>query len=93
MHLLSGRRKSPLGLSDGNLQSAARRISSPRENKFHTCSLKSILRQVHALTQNVFDFVFRLREKFCDAFLQAQAEKNLRFAFFCSDAVAQYVCR
>ena len=40
----------------------------PLANKFHTCSLISILRQVHALTQNVFDFVFCLRKKFCEAF-------------------------
>ena len=32
------------------------------------CSLRSIFRQVHALTENVLDFVFRLRGKFCEAF-------------------------
>ena len=36
--------------------------------KFHTCSLIRILRQVHAPAQNDSDFVFRLYEKFCEAF-------------------------
>ena len=50
------------------LQSAARIICLPMADKFHTCSLRSIFRQVHALTENVLDFVFRLRGKFCEAF-------------------------
>ena len=39
-----------------------------KANRFHTCSLRCILRQVRALTQNVYDFVFCLRKKFCEAF-------------------------
>lgn len=38
-------------------------------DKFHTYSLRSIFRQVHALAKNVFDLIFRYREKFCEAFL------------------------
>ena len=36
------------------LQSAARIICLLMADKFHTCSLRSIFRQVHALTENVF---------------------------------------
>ena len=61
-------RKSPFGAFRQILQSAARIICSLIANKFYTCSLKSIFRQVHALTENVFYLVFRLREKFCEAF-------------------------
>ena len=40
----------------------------PMANKFHTCSLRCILCQVHALTQNVLDSIFCLRRKLCEAF-------------------------
>ena len=50
------------------LQSAARIICMPLAYKFHTCSLRSIFRQVHALTENILNFVFRWRGKFCEAF-------------------------
>ena len=60
--------KIPFGAFRQILQSAARIICSLPANKFHTCSLRSIFRQVQALTENVSDFVFRLREKFCEAF-------------------------
>jgi len=63
-----GRRKSPPGLFDGFLQSAACIICSLLANKFHACSLRSIFCQVHALTENASNLVFRLREKFCEAF-------------------------
>ena len=56
------------GLLGKCLQSAARRIGSPLANQFHTCSLICILCQVHAPAQNNSDFVFRLCEKFCEAF-------------------------
>ena len=55
----SQRVEKPLpGLSAKSLQSAARIICLPEADKFHTCSLRSILRQVHALTQNVCNFIF-----------------------------------
>ena len=51
------------GLSASFLQSAARIICTPLAHKFHTCSLSCILRQVHALTQNVFVLYFLLAQK------------------------------
>ena len=70
--LLSGRpasvSKKSFGLFRQFLQSAARIIGSPMANKFHTCSRIGILHQVHAPVQKDSDFVFRLREKFCEAF-------------------------
>ena len=64
----SGRRKSPLGLFDGFLLSAARTPCAPLAHNSHTCSLISIFRQVHALAETVFHFVFHRRGKFCEAF-------------------------
>jgi len=61
--------KKPYGLFRQFLQSAARIICTPLAYKFHTCSLRSILHQVHALTQNVFNSIFCLRRKLCEAFL------------------------
>ena len=60
--------KIPCGAFRQFLQSAARIICTPFAYKFHTCSLICILRQVHALTQNVVDSVFCLRRKLCEAF-------------------------
>ena len=62
-------RKTPSGLSDRFSQSAARRICSPTANKFHTCSLRCIFGQVHALTENDSDSICRVRGKLCEAFL------------------------
>ena len=50
-------RKSPLGLSDSFLQSAARRICSPKANIFHTCSLRCIFGQVHAPAEDDSDSI------------------------------------
>ena len=68
MPLLYACRKMPAGFSASFLQSAARIISSSMTKKFHTFSLISILRQVHAPAQNILNFVFRLCGKFCEAF-------------------------
>ena len=65
--LFSGCRKSPMGLFDRFLQSAARIICSPMANKFHTCSLISIFAQVHALVENGFDFIRRYGGELCEA--------------------------
>ena len=62
-------RKTPSGFSAKLLQSAARTPCAPLAHNSHTCSPRCILCQVHALTQNDLDFVFRLRGKFCEAFL------------------------
>ena len=61
--------KIPFGAFRQILQSAARIICSHNANKFHTCSLRCILRQVHALTQNILNAIFCLRRKLCEAFL------------------------
>ena len=61
-------RKRPAAFSASFLQSAARTPCAPLAHNSYTRSLRSILCQVHALTQNVLDFIFRLREKFCEAF-------------------------
>ena len=45
------------GFSDKFLQSAARTPCSPTANNSHTCSLRSIFCQVHAPTENDFDFI------------------------------------
>ena len=58
----------PLRFSASFLQSAARIICSLLANKFHTCSLICIFRQVHALTEKFSDFIFFLRRKLCEAF-------------------------
>ena len=42
------------GFSDKFLQSAARTPCSPTANNSHTCSLRSIFCQVHALAENDF---------------------------------------
>ena len=60
--------KNPFGLFRQFLQSASRIIRFPSANEFHTCSLRSILCQVHTPAQNVLDFVFRLCGQFCEAF-------------------------
>ena len=62
-----GCRKSPTGLFDRFLQSAARIICPPMANKFHTCSLISIFAQVHALVENGFDFIRRYSGELCEA--------------------------
>ena len=62
-------RKSPSAFSASSLQSAARIICLPKADKFHTCGLRSIFCQVHALTENVSDFIFCFRRKLCEAFL------------------------
>ena len=51
--------KTPSGLCDKFLQSAARIICPHRGDKFHTCSLRSVFRQVHALAENFLDFICR----------------------------------
>ena len=43
------------------LQSAARIICLPQADKFHTCSLRSIFRQVHAPAENDFDSICHFR--------------------------------
>ena len=52
-------RKTPSGLSDRFLQSAARIICPPMGDKFHTCSLRSVFCQVHAPAENKLDFICR----------------------------------
>ena len=61
--------KSPSGAFRRFLQSAARIIFSSLTKKFHTCSLRRIFCQVHASTENDFNFLFRCRGKLCEAFL------------------------
>ena len=56
MHI-SDCRKTPSGLSDKLLQSAARIICPPLGDKFHTCSLRSVFCQVHAPAENSFEFI------------------------------------
>jgi len=51
-------RKTPSGFSARFLQSAARIICPHSADEFYTCSLRSILCQVHAPTQNDLDFIF-----------------------------------
>ena len=65
---VSACRKSPSGLSDSFLQSAARTRCTRFAYNSHTCSLRRILRQVHALTQKVLTLFFCFRKKFCEAF-------------------------
>ena len=60
--------KKSFGLFRQFLQSAARIIYLPEADKFHTSSLRCILRQVHALVQNVSEFIFCFRRKLCEAF-------------------------
>ena len=47
--------KNPFGLFRQFLQSAARIICSPKANKFHTCSLRSVFAHVHAAVENDFE--------------------------------------
>ncbi len=61
--------KKPFGLFRQFLQSAARIICPLIAAKFHTCSLISIFRQVHAPAENEFDSICALRRKLCEAFL------------------------
>ena len=77
-------RKSPSGLSASFLQSAACIICLPSADKFHTCSLGSILSQVHALTQNIFNYVFANAKILRSFFLQSEAAGNSGGLFFCS---------
>ncbi len=51
------------------LQSAARIICPPKADKFHTCSLRSIFRHVHAAAENNFDFIRACGRELCEAFL------------------------
>jgi len=51
------------GFSASILQSVARIICLPMADKFHTYSLRSIFRQVHALAENVFGSCFLLTQK------------------------------
>ena len=64
---LAGCRKSPMGLFDSFLQSAAHIIRPPMANKFRTCSLISIFAQVHAPVENGFDFIRRCGGELCEA--------------------------
>ena len=57
----------PWGFSTVFLQSAARIICPPMANKFHTCSLRSIFVQVHALVENGFYFIRRYSGELCEA--------------------------
>ena len=57
------------GLSASFLQSAVCIICLQEADKFHTCSLIGVFVHVHAAAENLLYFVFRLREKFCEAFL------------------------
>ena len=66
--VLSGCRKSPPGLSDRNLQSAARTPCAPTAHNSHTCSLRCIFCQVHALTENDSEFIRCSRSELCEAF-------------------------
>ena len=54
-------------LSASVLQSAARIICPPLEDKFHTCSLRSIFCQVHAPAENDSHLICDLRRKLCEA--------------------------
>jgi len=59
--------KSPLGLFDSFLQSAARTPCAPTAHKAHTCSLRSIFAQVHAPVENGFHFIRRSSGELCEA--------------------------
>ena len=75
--------KNPYGFFNNSLQPAARINCLLKADNFHTCSLSSIFCQVQkvncpvrarettlgcAPAENDFNFVFRLRGKFCEAF-------------------------
>ena len=75
-------RKSPSGLSASFLQSAARIICSPAVNKFHTCSLRSIFCQVHALAENVFTLFSACAENSAKLFLLSECESFLTRIFY-----------
>ncbi len=47
------------GLFDKLWQSAARIICPPIGDKFHTCSLRRVFCQVHALAENGLDLICR----------------------------------
>ena len=62
-------RKTPTGFSDKGLQPAARIICPPMGDKFHTCSLRGIFRQVRAPAENSLTFFAAMGGKLCEAFL------------------------
>ena len=59
------------GLSASFLQSAVCIICLQEADKFHTCSLRCILRQVHALTQNALTLFSADAENSAKLFLQS----------------------
>lgn len=61
--------KSPSGLFDKVLQSAACINCLPVADNFHTCSLRSIFGQVHAPAEDDLDPIRRLGGELCEAFL------------------------
>ena len=61
--------KTPSGFSANFLQSAARTPCAPMAHNSHTCSLRSIFRQAHVLTENDSDFIRRCCGELCEAFL------------------------
>ena len=71
------------GFPDKLWQSAARIICPPSGDKFHTCSLRSVFCQVHALTENSLNFICRLRRQTLRGFfdkLKVPARKSRYFA-------------
>ena len=60
------------GLSASFLQSAVCIICLQEADKFHTCSLRCILRQVHALTQNALTLFSADAENSAKLFLQSE---------------------
>ena len=78
MLLLSVCRKRPTAFSASFLQSAARTPCALMAHNSHTCSLRSIFCQVHAPSENDFDFYFLL------------TQKTLR-GFFCVDDIKIHV--
>ena len=61
--------KNPFGLFRQFLQSAARIICSPKANKFHTCSLRSVFAHVHAAVENDFEPFSLLTQRTLRGFL------------------------
>ena len=61
--------KKPFGLFRQFSQSAARTHCAPVTHNSHTCSLRCILRQVHAPAQNDSNFIRCFRSELCETFL------------------------
>ncbi len=78
----SSHRKSPKGIFDGFLQSAARIICPLSADKFHTYSLRGIFRQVRALAENGFKLSLRLMAQTLRGFFDSLRALPLAVPFF-----------